>query len=326
MFENLTFKEPQYFYLLFIIPLMLIWYYYREIRRKPAAIKVSNIGLYNRAPVSIRQRFIHLPFILRCIAVGLLIFVLARPQLPKSWKDIETQGIDIILTMDISTSMLAKDFEVNRLEASKDVAKDFVLQRKNDRIGLVLFSGRSFTQFPLTSDHEVLIKLLSQVQTGMITDGTAIGLGLANAVRNLKNSFSKSKVIILLTDGVNNSGGIDPLEAGEMAKDLNIRVYAIDIRENADMMNESSAKTAEGVDMGGQALKEIARMTGGQYFTSSDKDALRRVYDEIDRIEKTRMSSKDIGTRDAFVNFAFLALITIVLEISIANTLLKTLP
>ncbi|HYG40621.1 MAG TPA: VWA domain-containing protein [Cytophagales bacterium] len=326
MFENLTFKEPEYFILLIIIPIMLLWYFIRERSKKAASIKVSGVGLYAKAPKTLKQQLRHLPLILRCITIALLIVVLARPQMPKNWRDIETLGIDIIIALDISTSMLAKDFEVNRMEASKDVAKEFVLQRKNDRIGLVLFSGRSFTQFPLTTDHEVLVKLLSQVETGMITDGTAIGLGLANAVRNLKNSFSKNKVVILLTDGVNNSGSIDPLDAGLMARDLNIRVYAIDIRENAEIMNESATTTSQGVDMGGQVLKEIARITGGQYFTSSDKAALRRVYDEIDRIEKSRISSKDIGTRDAFTNFAICALVAVFIEIVLASTILKGLP
>lgn len=326
MFENLTFKEPEYFILLIIIPIMLLWYFIRERSKKAASIKVSGVGLYAKAPKTLKQQLRHLPLILRCITIALLIVVLARPQMPKNWRDIETLGIDIIIALDISTSMLAKDFEVNRMEASKDVAKEFVLQRKNDRIGLVLFSGRSFTQFPLTTDHEVLVKLLSQVETGMITDGTAIGLGLANAVRNLKNSFSKNKVVILLTDGVNNSGSIDPLDAGLMARDLNIRVYAIDIRESAEIMNESATTTSQGVDMGGQVLKEIARITGGQYFTSSDKAALRRVYDEIDRIEKSRISSKDIGTRDAFTNFAICALIAVFIEIVLASTILKGLP
>jgi len=305
---------------------MLLWYFIRERSKKAASIKVSGVGLYAKAPKTLKQQLRHLPLILRCITIALLIVVLARPQMPKNWRDIETLGIDIIIALDISTSMLAKDFEVNRMEASKDVAKEFVLQRKNDRIGLVLFSGRSFTQFPLTTDHEVLVKLLSQVETGMITDGTAIGLGLANAVRNLKNSFSKNKVVILLTDGVNNSGSIDPLDAGLMARDLNIRVYAIDIRENAEIMNESATTTSQGVDMGGQVLKEIARITGGQYFTSSDKAALRRVYDEIDRIEKSRISSKDIGTRDAFTNFAICALVAVFIEIVLASTILKGLP
>jgi len=191
MIDNLTFKQPMLFYLFLVIPIMVIWYVVSKRKKNPAAIRISLGGLYKRPPVSLRQRFIHLPLVFRLLCVSMVILVLARPQVPKSWREIETEGIDIVLTMDISTSMLAKDFEVNRLEASKDVAKEFVIQRKNDRIGLVLFSGKSFTQFPLTTDHEVLIKLLEQAQAGMITDGTAIGLGLANAVRNLRNSFSK---------------------------------------------------------------------------------------------------------------------------------------
>ena len=321
MLENLTFKEPQYFYLLVIIPIMIVWYLMRNRSRKSNAILISGGEIYKKAPKSVRQRFIHVPLILRTLAVASLITALAKPQLPKSWKDIETEGIDIVMALDISTSMLAKDFEVNRMEASKDVAKEFVLQRKNDRIGIVLFSGRSFTLFPLTTDHDVLIELLSRVKTGMITDGTAIGLGLANSVRNLKNSFSKNKVIILLTDGVNNSGSIDPADAGVMARNLNIRVYAIDIRENADMMSQ-----AEDGEMGGGVLKNIASMTGGQYFTSSDKEALRRVYEEIDKIEKSRIKASDVGTRNAFVPFALCALFILLAEIVLSNTLLRRLP
>jgi Ca-activated chloride channel homolog len=321
MLENLTFKDPQYFYLFVIIPIMVVWYIIKNRSKKKPLITLSGGGFYKNAPQSIRQRFLHFPFILRTLVVALLIFVLAKPQLPKSWRDIETEGIDIIMTLDISTSMDAQDFEVNRMEASKDVAKEFVLQRKNDRIGIVLFSGRSFTLFPLTTDHNVLIELLSRVKTGMITDRTAIGLGLANSVRNLKNSFSKNKVIILLTDGVNNAGSIDPLDAGVMARDLNIRVYAIDIRENADIMNQSG----EG-DEGGNVLREIASMTGGQYFTSSDKGALRKVYDEIDRIEKSRIKTSDVGTRNAFMPFALSALLILLGEIFFRNTILKTFP
>ena len=321
MLENLTFKDPQYFYLFIIIPMMIGWYGFRQLRKKAASITISSIKSFKRAPVSLRQRFIHLPLILRVITVAAIIFVLAKPQLPKSWNEIETEGIDIVMAIDISTSMLAKDFEVNRMEASKDVAKEFVLQRKNDRIGIVLFSGRSFTLFPLTTDHNVLIELLSRVKTGMITDGTAIGLGLANSVRNLTNSFSKNKVIILLTDGVNNAGSIEPLDAGVMARDLNIRVYAIDIRENADIMQTSGEE-----DLGGNILREIAAMTGGQYFTSSDKSALRRVYEEIDKIEKSRIKAADIGTRSAFLPFGLIAILALLVEIVLANTLLRRLP
>lgn len=319
MLENLTFKDPQYFYLMVIIPIMIVWYIIRTKSRRKQLVTLSVGSLYKNAPKSIRQRFIHLPFILRTLVVGLIIFILAKPQLPKSWRDIETEGIDIVMALDISTSMDARDFEVNRMEASKDVATEFVRQRKNDRIGIVLFSGRSFTLFPLTTDHNVLIQLLAKVKTGMITDGTAIGLGLANSVRNLKNSFSKNKVIILLTDGVNNAGSIDPLDAGVMARNLNIRVYAIDIRENAEIMDQAD----EG---GGNVLKEIASMTGGQYFTSSDKTALRKVYDEIDRIEKSRIKASDVGTRNAFVPFALCALFILLGEIFFRNTILKTLP
>jgi Ca-activated chloride channel homolog len=321
MLENLTFKDPQYFYLLIIIPIMMGWYVYRHLSRKKSAIKISSISVFKKAPQSIRQRFVHVPLILRIVSVAALIFVLAKPQLPKSWKEIETEGIDIVMALDISTSMLAKDFEVNRMEASKDVAKEFVQQRKNDRIGIVLFSGRSFTLFPLTTDHNVLTELLSRVKTGMITDGTAIGLGLANSVRNLTNSFSKNKVIILLTDGVNNAGSIDPLDAGVMARDLNIRVYAIDIRENADIMSNSGEE-----DKGGNILREIASMTGGQYFTSSDKSALRRVYEEIDKIEKSRIKASDLGTRNAFLPFGLIALFALLLEIVLSNTFLRSLP
>jgi Ca-activated chloride channel homolog len=320
MLENLTFKDPQFFYLMVIIPIMIGWYVFRNHNRKKPVVRLSGGSFYRNAPKSIRQRFIHIPFILRTLAVAILIFILAKPQLPKSWRDIETEGIDIVMALDISTSMDAKDFEVNRMEASKDVAKEFVLQRKNDRIGIVLFSGRSFTLFPLTTDHNVLIQLLSKVKTGMITDGTAIGLGLANSVRNLKNSFSKNKVIILLTDGVNNAGSIDPLDAGVMARNLNIRVYAIDIRENAEIINKSE----EGGE--GNVLKEIASMTGGQYFTSSDKGALRKVYDEIDRIEKSRIKASDVGTKNAFAPFALCALFILLGEIVFRNTILKTFP
>jgi Ca-activated chloride channel family protein len=225
---DISFAHPQLFWLLLIIPILAVHYWvYRKKRR--ASVSLSTLPVFENIPRSLKEKTADIPFILRLMAIALLITALARPRGSVGIRDVKTEGIDIMFALDISASMLAKDFKPDRLQASKEIAVDFIKKRPDDRIGLVIFAGESFTQCPLTSDHSVLINLFSQVKTGMVQDGTAIGDGLATAVSRLKNSASKSKVIILLTDGVNNRGNIAPVTAGEIAKTFGVRVYSIGV-------------------------------------------------------------------------------------------------
>lgn len=282
------------------------------------------------SPKTYRYYLRHLLFILRTLAMAVLIIILARPQIPKTWQEVTTNGIDMVMVLDVSTSMLAKDFKPNRLEAAKEVAKDFIATRNSDRIGLVVFSGESFTQFPLTTDHDVLSNLINDVRTGLMKDGTAIGLGLANAVRNIKESKSQSKVIVLLTDGINNAGSITPMEAAQAAQSLGIRVYTIGIRRREMVRTTEASGASEGVGsefaIDPDMLENIARLTGGQFFSSTDKETLKSVYMEIDKLEKSRMEISEFGTKEAFLPFAIFAAFLILLEMVLKNSLLRSIP
>ena len=256
----------------------------------------------------------HLPFAMRMIALGLLIVVLARPQATDSWEETETQGIDIVLALDVSGSMLAQDLQPNRLEAAKKVAAEFITDRKNDNIGLVVFAGESFTQCPMTTDHKVLLNLLNSIDFGMIEDGTAIGLGLANAVNRLKDSESKSKVVILLTDGSNNRGQIAPLTAADLAQSYGIRVYTIGAGTKG--MAPTPVQTPFGmrlqnmpVDIDEKTLTEIASLTGGKYFRAEDNASLSNIYNEIDELEKYLISVQNVTRKqELFLPFAVLGM------------------
>ncbi|MDP4278659.1 MAG: VWA domain-containing protein, partial [Bacteroidota bacterium] len=224
----MTFANPSYLFLLFLLIPAIAWYIIKRKKRYPT-LQVSNSFSFDKANRSWKTRLEHVPFVLRMLAVVCVIIVLARPQSTNSWENVSTEGIDIMMTIDVSSSMLAEDLRPNRLEAAKTVASRFIAGRPNDNIGLVVFSAESFTQCPLTTDHAVLLNLFGGIKSGIVEDGTAIGLGLANAVSRLKDSKAKSKVIILLTDGTNNSGDIDPITAAEIAKTFGIRVYTIGI-------------------------------------------------------------------------------------------------
>lgn len=274
----------------------------------------------------------HFPFVLRVISIALIIIVIARPQAVNSWEETESQGIDIVLALDVSGSMLAQDLQPNRIEAAKKVASEFVTDRKNDKIGLVIFAGESFTQCPLTTDHKVLLNLLKDVNFGMIEDGTAIGLGLANSVNRLKDSPSKSKVVILLTDGTNNRGQIAPLTAADLAKSYGIRVYTIGVGTKG--MAPTPVQTPFGmriqnmpVDIDEKTLTEIASLTGGQYFRAVDTEGLREVYREIDQMEKYLISVQNVTRKqELFLPFALAALALILIELILRRTWLRTIP
>ncbi|KAA6312022.1 hypothetical protein EZS27_036973, partial [termite gut metagenome] len=275
---------------------------------------------------------LHFPFILRIIALILIIIVLARPQTTNSWQQREIEGIDIMLAIDISTSMLAEDLKPNRLEAAKDVAAAFINGRPNDNIGLTLFAGESFTQCPLTVDHTVLLNLFSGIKCGIIEDGTAVGMGIANAVTRLKDSKAKSKIVILLTDGTNNKGDISPLTAAEIAKSFDIRVYTIGVGTNGNA--PYPYPTATGiqyinmpVEIDEKTLTQIAINTDGNYFRATSNSKLKEVYTEIDKLEKTKLNVTEYNKRyEGYRIFALFAFFCILLEVVLRNSILKKIP
>lgn len=319
------------FLLLFLIPL-IAWYIYK-LRDVQATFKVSSISAFNGKMGGTRVHLRHLPFLLRLVSLALIIIVIARPQSLNSSQKTNTEGIDVVMALDISGSMMAQDLKPNRMEAAKKVASDFIADRENDRMGLVIFAGESFTQVPLTTDHGVLLNLLHEVEPGMIEDGTAIGLGLANAVNRLKDSNSKSKVVILLTDGSNNRGQIAPLTAAELAKNYGIRVYTIGVgtigKALFPVYNQFGQQSLQymDVDIDEKMLTEIADMTGAKYFRAVDNESLRDVYSEIDQLEKTKISVNNVTQRDElYLPYALLALGLILLELILRRTVFRSIP
>ncbi|MFV0468171.1 MAG: vWA domain-containing protein [Dysgonomonas sp.] len=325
----MEFANPKYLYLLLLLIPLIAWYIVK-ISRMQANFKLSSTNAFEKVSASWRVKMRHLPFVLRLISIGLIIIVLARPQSVSSFEKSKSQGIDIVITLDVSGSMLAQDFDPNRLVAAKDVAAEFIAARENDKIGLVVFSGESFTQCPLTTDRRVLLNLLREVNFGMIEDGTAIGLGLANAVNRLKDSQSKSKVVILLTDGTNNRGQIAPLTAAEVAKEYGIRVYTIGVgtRGLATFpIPGTNMTTKVPVDIDEKTLTEIAKITGGQYFRATDNNSLKSIYEQIDSMEKYLISVSQVTRRkELFFPFALLALGLIVSELILRRTVFRTIP
>jgi Ca-activated chloride channel family protein len=266
------------------------------------------------------------------LAISLLILALARPQSTNNWEDTSTEGIDIVLALDISGSMMAMDFEPNRFEASKNVAVEFISGRRNDRIGVVVFSGESYTQCPLTTDHAILVNLIQELQQGLIEDGTAIGVGLANAINRLKDSKAVSKVIILLTDGVNNMGSIDPLTAAQIAKKFGIRVYTVGVGKNGyapypvQTMFGVQYQNME-VQIDEKILQEISRLTGGKYFRATNNKTLVQVYKEIDKLEKSKIEVKKFSNKnDEFLPLVIVAFLLLLLGILIRTLILRTIP
>ncbi len=327
----MTFHNPEYLFLLILLIPVVFWYVW-EMHKSDASLQISSHQKLKDFPGSRKIKFRHIPFILRTLALALLIIALARPQASNSWRTENTEGIDIMMAQDISGTMLAEDLKPNRLEASKEVATDFILSRPNDNIGLVVFAGESFTQCPLTTDHAVLINLFKSVNYGLIEDGTAIGLGLANAINRIKDGKSKSKVIILLTDGSNNRGDIAPITAAEIAKTFGIRVYTIGVgtqgivnipvptplgTQYQQMQSEFDEKS----------LQDIANLTGGQYFRATDNTKLRKIYQDIDKLEKTRISVKEYSKKaEQYFWFSLLAALLLFSEILLKNTIFRKIP
>ncbi len=328
MFSGIEFAHPGFFWLLLFVPAMIAFYVWRG-QKLQGSLSVSTVKGFSLPASGIIPRLRHLGIVLRSLAVVVLIVALARPQSSLSWQNTTTEGIDIMIASDISGSMLAEDFEPNRLEAGKNIAIDFIKARPDDRIGLVIFSGESFTQCPLTIDHSVLINLYQDVKFGMIEDGTAIGMGLATAVNRLKDSPSKSKVIILLTDGSNNMGSIPPLTAAEIAKQFGIRVYTVGIGTHG--YAPYPVQTPFGVqyqrmpvDVDEGTLTKIADVTGGKYFRATDNQTLKNIYDQIDKLEKAKIDVTQYHKKtELFLPFALAALLFLLLEFGLKNTLLK---
>lgn len=327
----MTFHNPLILLLLILIVPIVLWYVKRH-AIKEQSVRMSSIGSYKGGNKSWRVRLRHIPFVLRMMAFALVVIVLARPQSSNSWQNRTKEGIDIIMTMDISGTMLAEDLKPNRLKAAKNVAIDFIKNRPNDNIGLVLFAGESFAQCPLTNDHNVLINMFNSVDYGMLADGTAIGLGLANAVGRLKDSKAKSKVVILLTDGSNNAGDISPETAADIAAKMGVRVYSIGVgtRGKAPFPIDTpfGIQYQEiDVDIDEPMLKRIAQKTDGKYFRATDNKKLKEIYDEIDKMEKTKIEVQDFSRKnEAYLPFALLALLCIFSEIVLRKTLFDRIP
>ena len=331
MFEHINWGNPEFLYLLLIIPVAIIWYWFKNIRNT-AEIKISGISKFTGNKKDFRVIFRHSLFVLRLAGVIFLIIALARPQTRSSWKNSTTEGIDIVISFDVSGSMLAEDFKPNRLEAAKKIGVDFISGRQNDRIGLVIFSGESFSQCPLTTDHAVVKNLMMEVKNGMIQDGTAIGMGLANAVNRLKESEAISKVIILLTDGVNNSGSIAPLTAGEIAKEFGIRVYTVGIGTKGKA--PYPVKTPFGIqyqyeesDIDEPTLTKIANLTGGKYYRATDNQSLKEIYREIDLLEKSKIDVVEYRKKtESFLPLVLMAGLLFMLEFILRNTIFRSIP
>ena len=330
--RHIEFAHPGYFYLSLLLIPLIAWYIYRQ-KNMQATIQVSSLEPLMNAPKTLRNYLRHVPVILRSIVFALLIIILARPQSTNKWENVTTEGIDIVIALDISGSMLARDFKPDRLEAAKNVAIEFISGRPNDRIGLVVFSAESFTQCPLTTDRSVLINLFKDIKSGMIEDGTAIGVGLANAIARLKNSDAASKVIILLTDGVNNQGSIDPLTAAELAKSFGIRVYTIGMGSRGtapypvqDVFGRTYLQDVP-VEIDEKTLQEIADMTNGKYFRATNNQKLREIYAEIDRLEKSKIDVKKFSKKqEEYFWFAVAAGLILLLELLLRYTILRKIP
>ncbi len=329
--NQITFEYPYLLFLLLLIPLMILFRYFFD-KRIHADITYSDTEQFLGARKTLRLRLRHLPDWLRYMAVAILIVAVARPQTHFSRNESSVEGIDIVFALDVSTSMLAEDFKPNRLESAKEVTQRFIEARKSDNMGIVVFAGEAYTKCPSTIDHDILLKLLSSVESGQIDDGTAIGDGLATAINRIKDSKSKSKVIILITDGVNNMGAIDPLTAATIAKDYGIRVYTIGIGKMGYApypYQTPFGKQYQNVEVkiDEALLQQVAKTTGGKYFRSTKNSSLKSIFDEIDSMEKSKIDVAyykqytDVGQ-----HFILVALALLVLELILRKTYLRTNP
>ncbi len=328
--KDITFKYPYLLGLLALIPILLVWYFARTVRRQPAMLVTTTRGLYNVGNWKTRIR--HLPFLLRMLSIAMLIVALARPQLISKESLSEGQGIDIVLCIDVSGSMLAEDFTPNRLDAAKEVAANFVDSRVSDRIGVVIFSGESFTLCPVTTNKAEIKNQIFGIQNGLLDDGTAIGSGLATSCDRLKTSDAKSKVVILLTDGENNGGLIDPQTAKEIAKSLKIKVYTIGVGTTGEAMMPLQTplgvvREKQKVSIDEKLMTQIATETGGKYFRATDNASLKNIYADIDKLEKSKVEVTSFERySERFLPFVVLAFVFLMLEILLRYGWLRKLP
>ena len=329
----MEFASPKIlWFLLLLIP--FVGYYIYRTRQGGAAVVVSTTDTVKRAPRTFRYYLRHVPFVLRCAALSLIIVAIARPQSAEHYTNTTTEGIDIVMAVDVSTSMLAKDFIPDRLSVAKEVASEFIGDRTGDRIGIVVFAGESFTQSPLTTDQSTLQTMLGRITSGVIEDGTAIGNGLATSINRLRESDSKSKVVILLTDGVNNRGEISPLTAAKIAKDMGIRVYTIGVGRHGtapypvfDERGREVDVVNMKVEIDEKILRDIATQTGGEYFRATDKKTLEAIYEQINTLEKSRVEVENRTTlHEEFLVFVLWALAALLLEFIINRVVLNRIP
>jgi len=331
MFSDITFAYPIFLWLLLLMPAVVYWYWKKQNKVTPD-FNFSSLQIFSRAPKTLKEKLANIPAWLRVLAIIFFIIAVARPQSFSSGENLYTEGIDIAMVLDISGSMLAEDFKPNRVEAAKKVIDEFIAGRTNDKIGLVIFSGESFTQCPLTIDYNVLRNLLKEIHTGMIEDGTAIGNAIANGVNRLKDSKSKSKVMILLTDGVNNRGEIDPLTAAQIAQKFGIRIYTVGVGSTTDA--PYPFQTPFGiryqtipVEIDENVLNQIASITNGKYFRATDNRKLAQIYDEIDRLEKTRVEVTSYrNAKELFYGWAFVGLFLLLADVGLSRTYLRRIP
>lgn len=332
----MTFANYEYLFLLLLLIPYIVWYLLCHDKSSPA-IRTSSTDAYRFAPKTFRTYLLHMPFLCRIVCFTAAILALARPQTSNNWTNKSIEGIDIMLCMDVSTSMLAEDLKPNRIEAAKKVAIEFINGRPNDNIGLTVFAGEAYTQCPMTVDHAVLLNMLNgmrvdMAQRGMIEDGTAIGMGIANAVTRLKDSKAKSKVVILLTDGTNNRGQISPNTAADIAKSFGIRVYTIGVGSNGTapypfVVAGQTIYQNVPVEIDTKALASIAAKTDGEFYRATNTQKLHEVYQQIDKLEKTKMNVKQYSKRyEAFEMFALIAVCALLLELLLRYTVLKKLP
>ena len=325
------FEYPYLLYLLFLPLLLLGLYLYRELKGRRPAVEVASLQPWASSGRGVLAYLRHLPFALRLCALCLIIVAIARPRSSTEMERVDSEGIDIVLAMDVSTSMLARDFKPDRINAAKDIAVEFIAQRPSDRMGIVVFAGESYTQCPLTTDRSTLINLMKEVQTDLIEDGTAIGNGLSTAVARLKDSDAPSRVVILLTDGVNNRGEVHPLTAAEIAKTYGVRVYTIGVGANG--MAPYPVMTPWGVEVqqmqveiDEDLLKQIALETGGRYFRATDNTKLAEIYSEINKMEKTRTTIDSFPVyKELFPRWAFAALVLLLAEL-LVRLLIRRIP
>jgi Ca-activated chloride channel family protein len=331
MFKDVVFLYPWVLSFLILVPLITL-IYFLKLKRNQSAIKISDTKIFLYSKESLRVKLIHLPFFLKMMVLTLIIIALARPQSFSSGTNITTEGIDIAIVLDISGSMLAEDFKPNRLEAAKKITDKFIEGRVSDRIGLVIFSRVAFTQCPLTVDYSVLRNLLKEIRNGMLDDGTAIGNAIANAVNRLKDTDAKSKVIILLTDGVNNAGEIDPLSASEIAKAYGIRIYSIGVGTRGEA--PYPVQTPFGiryqmvpVEIDEVLMKKISDNTDGQYFRATNNKALEEIYQKIDKLEKSKVEITSYRTVAELYHYLMLPMIIFfILDFVLSRTLFRKIP